>query len=304
MTKLSLQAPPEGNLRIAVIGMGGIGSAFAFQLARTGHHEVTAIARPGSARLEQLKRDGGIVNTRDERADMHLADSLDESVPYDLILVTLPAHRLAPVLASLQRSSAAWIQFMFNTFEPEQLRDTIGADRCSFGMPFIQASLEPDGRLSAKIGAGGQKTKMNNERWTSLFNAAQIPAVFEPEMLLWLRCHVPLCVAFESISVAAMRRGRGASWAEAITIARGLQAGLTLVQRLGYRLYPAGKARLQSAPVFVPASLLWSVSRIPSFRKLLATGIDECAALVDLLVKAARVELQPPAIARIEAMKP
>ena len=45
-------------LRIAIIGIGGIGSTFAFQLVRAGHHEVTAVARPGSRRLEQLKRDG------------------------------------------------------------------------------------------------------------------------------------------------------------------------------------------------------------------------------------------------------
>ena len=127
---------------------------------------------------------------------------------------------------------------MFNIFEPEQLRDAMGTDRCSFGMPFIQASLNPDGKLKARIGAGEQKTKMNDERWVRLFNAAGLPAVFKPEMLLWLRCHVPLCVAFESVSVAAVRRSGGASWTEALTIARGLQESLSLVQRSGYRLLP------------------------------------------------------------------
>lgn len=39
-------------LRIVVLGAGKIGSAFAFQLARTGHHDVTVVARPGSVRLQ------------------------------------------------------------------------------------------------------------------------------------------------------------------------------------------------------------------------------------------------------------
>ena len=77
--------------------MGGIGSAFAFQFARTGHHDVTAIARPSSTRFEQLQRDGGVINTKGERAEMRVASCLDESIPYDLVLVTLPAHRVGAV---------------------------------------------------------------------------------------------------------------------------------------------------------------------------------------------------------------
>ncbi len=304
MVKQSPQTFSPDALRVAVVGLGGIGSTFAFQLVRQGHHDVTAIARPGSPRFEQLKRDGGVIDVKNERAELAIADGLDEEIPYDLVLVTLPAHQIEAVLPALQRSRAKWIQFMFNTFEPELLREAIGADRCSFGMPFVQGSLDLDGRLTAKIGAGGQKTKMNDQRWVDLFNAAGLPAVFEPHMLLWLRCHVPMCIAFESVSVAGKRRGKGASWGEALTIARGLQEGFTLIQRLGYRLYPSGKARLQTAPVWVAGGVLWSVSRISSFRELLATGVNECRALVDVLIAASQQAQPKIAISKIEAMKP
>lgn len=50
------------NLRIAVIGAGRIGSAFAFQLARTGGHNVTVVARPDSERLKTLLQDQAIVD--------------------------------------------------------------------------------------------------------------------------------------------------------------------------------------------------------------------------------------------------
>ena len=304
MSKASARTSSPETLRIAVIGVGGIGSTFAFQLARTGRHAVTAIARPGSPRFEQLKRDGGVINIKNERAELSIADELDEEIPYDLVLVTLPAHQAEAVIPALQRSAARWIQFMFNTFHPERLRDAVGAERCSFGMPMVQGSLDQNGRLIAKIGSVGQKTKMNNERWVSLFNAAGMPTVFEPDMLLWLRCHVPMCIAFESVSVAGMRRGGGASWSEARTIARGMQESFTLIQRLGYRLYPSGKARLHMAPGWVAAGMLWSMSRIPSFRELLATGLNECRALVDVLVAASQEARPAAAISRIEAMKP
>ncbi len=300
----ALRSFSPGPLRIAVIGVGGIGSTFAFQLARMGGHDLTAIARPDSARLEQLKRDGGVINVEKERAELAIADRLDETIPFDLVIVSVPAHQVRAVIPSLQRSAAKSILCMFNTFEPELLRDAIGADRCSFGMPFVQGSLNLDGTLTAKIGTGGQKTKIGDERWVRLFNAAGLPALLEPEMLLWLRCHVPMCVAFESVSVAGKRRGGGASLGQALTIVRSLKEGFTLIQRLGYRIYPSDKARLHAAPAFVAAAMLWSMSRIPSFRELLATGLHEWRALVDVLMAASLRAKPAIESARIEAMKP
>ena len=118
-----------------------------------------------------------------------------------------------------------------------------------------------------------------------VFNGAGIPAILEREMLLWLRCHVPLCVAFESVSIAGVRRGGGASWAESRVIARGMQEGFVLVQRLGHRLSPRGKSWLHASPAGLRAGMLWFISRLTSFRELLATGIGECRARVTLVEK-------------------
>jgi 2-dehydropantoate 2-reductase len=301
---MMIQGAPSSRLRIAMIGVGGIGSAFAFQLSRQGGHEVTVIARTGSSRSQQLRRDGAIVDVKGQRAEVLAAETLDGSIPYDLVLVTVQAQQVDSLLAALQASSAKWIQFMLNYFEPERLLDAVGAHRCSFGMPFVQATVDGDGKLTAKIGAGGQKTKMNHRGWVEVFNAAGLPAVFEPEMLLWLRCHAPLGAAFESVCAAGMQRGGGATWSDSLAIARGMQDGLTLVQRMGYKLYPAGKARLHASPAWIVASLLWFVSRIPSFRTLLATGVNECRALVDILVASAlRTDPQFP-VKNIQAMRP
>ena len=122
-------------------------------------------------------------------------------------------------------------------------------------------------------------------------------------MLLWLRCHVPLCVAFESISYAGVRRGGGASWAEAMAVARGMQESFTLIRRLGYPLYPSGKKLLSNSPVAGPAAMLWGMSRIRSFRELLATGFGECRALVDVLVASAPKARPPVSSSAIEMLK-
>ncbi len=291
-------------LRIAVLGVGKIGSAFAFQLARAGNHDVTVVARPGSVRLQQLQRDNGIVNIKGERASVRVIDVLDEQMPYDLLIVTLLAYQVDAVLPTLQRCAAKCIQFTFVTFEPQRLQDALGVERCAFGMPFIQAVFDRDGKLKATIGAAGQKTRLSQQRWVDLFDAAGLPAVLEPEMPLWLRCHVPLCVAFESVSIAGERRGGGASWSEALVLARGVHESFALLRGLGYQPYPRSKARINGAPTWVVAAMLWTVSRVKSFRELLATGKDECRALVDAMVAAAP-EAKPPArVRQIQAMKP
>ena len=289
-------------LRIAVLGVGKIGSAFAFQLVRTGGHDVTVIARQDSVRLAQLERDQAIVDIKGERASVRVASRLDEETPYDLLIVTLLAHQTDPLLPALQRSAANCIQFMFNTFQPERLQAAIGPGRCAFGMPFVQATLAGDGRLKVAIGAAGQKTIMSQQRWVDVFNAAGLPAALEPQMPLWLRCHVPLCVAFESVSVAGERRGGGASWGEALVLARGVQASFALIRLLGYDIYPQAKKRIDRSPIWAVAMMLWFMSRIRSFRELLATGRPECCALVDTMVSAA--PLGHVLVSDIEAMKP
>ncbi len=295
---------PSPPLRIAILGAGQIGSAFAFQLARIGGHDVSVVARPNSTRLRQLESDGAIIDSTGERAVVSVADALDETVPYDLVLVALSAHQTGAVLTNLQRSEAACVLFMGNTFSPEKLQAAVGAGRCALGMPFVQAMLNPEGRLKITIGAGGQKTIMDQQRWVDIFNSAGLPTTLEPNMPLWLRCHAPLCVAFESVSVAGLRRGGGASWEEALVLARGVQASFKLIEVLGYDLYPRTKRRMARSPVAALAAMLWFMSRIRSFRELLATGKAECCALVDDMVAAASYAKKPVPVAAIAAMKP
>ncbi len=94
----------------------------------------------------------------------------------------LPCRISKTMLPTLQRSDAKCVQFMFNTFQPERLQDAIGAERCAVGMPFVQATLDDDGKLKATIGAAGQKTIMGEQRWVDVFNAAGLPAAMESDM--------------------------------------------------------------------------------------------------------------------------
>ena len=136
---------------------------------------------------------------------------------------------------------------MFNTFEPERLEAAIGRERRAFGMPFVQATLDADGRLKAAVGRGG-----------------------------------------------------GASWGEALRLARGVHVSFALIKSWGHSIQPQAKARIDRSPPRVMAAALWSMSRIRLLRELLATGEGECRALVDVMAEAAAPSLAP----QIRAMTP
>lgn len=299
MTAFSSFSSP---LRIAILGGGRIGSAFAFHFSRNTKHEVTIIGRPGSSRLAQLQRDGGIVTTADERAPAIICERLDETIAYDLILVTLKDYQVGNLLPALRLSAAHRIQFLFMTFEPEHLQQAITPGRAALGMPFLQSDLDADGRITVTVGK--RETLTDDPLLAGLFRDAGLPARHEPNMALWLRCHVPLGVAFESVAVAAERRGKGAPWGRAMTLARGIRSCFAMLRSQGYGIYPKDKEKLGKIPVFIVAGMLWGLSRVPSFRILLATGEAECCALVDDMLASVAAPGQSIDFNAIRAMKP
>lgn len=294
----------SSRLGIAVVGGGRIGSAFAFYLIKNGNHDVTIVARPSSTRLEQLKRDCGIITSDGVHAAATITDNLDVSVPYDVVLVTVLGHQVEGLLPSLRLSTAKSIHFFFNTFTPEHLQEAVGLERAALGMPMIQSNFDASGRLTATVGRGGQQSLTSDQKWANILQDAGLPALFESEMALWLRCHAPLCVAFESISVAGERRGGGAPWHAAYTLALGIRACFRLIRSQGYEIYPQSKLWIERLPVTVIASMLWTLSRIPSFRVLLATGEKECCALVNAMVESGKKTKVFNDCQTIVAMKP
>ena len=141
-------------LSVAVLGVGRIGSTFAYHLARAGHL-VTAIARANSARLAQLTADKAIVLHTGERAAVTPADRLDEQTAYDVVVVCMLDHQLSAVMPSLQRSAAKAVQLMFNTYQP----------RAAGGGAGRAGALHT--RLPARISHYGSRrpTALQHESW-------------------------------------------------------------------------------------------------------------------------------------------
>lgn len=271
-------------MKIAVVGPGGIGSTFAFQLARAGH-EVTVVAR--GKRLEQLQQSKAIVSASGERAAVQISAELDATTEWDLVLVTVLASQVEAVLPALVASAAKTVMFMFNTFEPlARLRDAVGSARFAFGFPAILASLE-DGKLTSKIVTRGMLTTVTDAAWAKVFADAGIPAVVHPDMESWLRTHAALVVPVMIASVLAYTRQAGVSWTEAMTLARATEEGFRLVRKLGNTITPEPIVVVSRLPTPMVAALLWTLSRHPAIRKAGAAGPGEPRALIDAMAAAA-----------------
>jgi 2-dehydropantoate 2-reductase len=275
-------------MRIAIVGAGAIGSAFAYQLATAGH-AVTAVAR--GSRLAQLQEDQAIVLVSGERAPLQVAPALDLSVSYDLVLVTVLAPQVAALVPGLARSNARTVMFMFNTFEAlDELRSVVGVQRFAFGFPAGVFSLLRDGKIQRTLRSG---TTCDDATWAEVFTDAGIPTVVEPDMHSWLRTHAALVVPLMAIGVAVQRSGAGITWSEASTYAAAMDAGFGIVRDLGHPLKPESVAQMSRLPRWLVRSLLWALSRTKTLRDLGLLGPSEARMLVDMMATAAPGKMAP-----------
>lgn len=271
-------------MRIAVVGLGGIGSTFAFQLSRAGH-QVTAVAR--GARRERLERDGAVVTVDGRRAPVDVAATLDPTTAWDLVLVTVLASQVAAVLPALAESRAKTVMFMFNTFESLQpLRDAVGLGRFAFGFPAIVASVR-DGVLRSTIVSLGMVTTVTDAAWARAFADAGVPTVVHPDMESWLRTHAAFIVPIMAAARLAHERHAGIGWRDSTELARAMREGFRLVHEVGSSVTPAAMSAVSRAPNAVIAALLWALTRLPWFRDVGRAGPSEPRTLIDMMSSAA-----------------
>src|SRR5579871_6745739 len=171
-------------MKIAIIGAGRMGSAFAWYLSRAGH-EVTLVAR--GERLARLQQDKAIVSVDGVSAKVEAAAALDTSTSWDGVFVMVLAHQVKPLLPVLKESKAKSIVYLFNTVEAlRPLREAVGSERAVFGFP-TGFSLLIDGKLKATFNGPGQEIAVDSAAWAEVFRAAKLKTLLVPDMESFLR---------------------------------------------------------------------------------------------------------------------
>ena len=271
-------------MNILLIGPGRIGSTFAFYLARAGH-AVDVLAR--GRRLEELRREPAIVSVDGRRAPVTVLDTIDATVPYDLVIVTVLAQHVDALIPALAASRANHILFMFNTFEKTgKWADALGAERLLHGFPNMSAFFEA-GKLRSVIDGPGMVTTLSSPTWAALIAEAGMPTEVEPDMDSFLRTHAAFVVPLMIASQWTWQRSSSLSWAEASRLAGALQEAIGLVRSLGHTVKPAIVARFAKLPFPLLAGVVWLFSRTASNKKLGEFGPAEVRGLIDAMAAAA-----------------
>jgi len=277
-------------MRIAIVGMGAVGTAIAYRLTLHGGHEVTAVAR--NKRLEQLSRDDGHVT--DASAPMQpvklarVLPRLPVNQVFDLIMVTVLDHQVDDaLLATLRASKAAKIMFMFNTVRPLAMyENAVGAERFEFGFPVIQARIDASGVLTHSIiRAGGwpvtSAALMNELRKVGL------PVRVEKRMQSWQRAHAAFAAPFLGLAYRAKHvNGGKVAWADARDFARALDEGFRFFRALGEDTVPWPVALLGRSTVATTA-LFWLLGKTSVIVDAATYGTVESRALIDAMVELA-----------------
>jgi len=259
------------NKKIAVIGAGPVGCAFAVHLVKAGH-DVTIVGR--GQRLANLVKNGGVLTKKSEKAaevtktPVKAVGSLDTTQAWDLVLLTVTEYQFDEQLfATLQACpKRTEILFMFNTFASlDNYFEPLGKERCIMGFPAIGAAFH-DGVLVHTFLTFGQITIISSPEWRSIFSSADITCVHEPDMQSWLRTHAAMVVGAMSSAVRASKKKSGLSWSEAQLSADAAREGFALVKRLGNDITPKFMYYLGVAlPNFVLTGVIWILTRVPSF---------------------------------------
>jgi 2-dehydropantoate 2-reductase len=282
--------------KIAIIGAGPVGCAFAVHLVKAGH-DVTIVGR--GQRLANIQENGGVLTKRSDKATetsktpVKAVGSLDTAEPWDLIILTITEYQFdEPLFATLKATQKTTeILFMFNTFASlDKYFDALGTERCIMGFPAITAYFY-DRVLVHQFLSFGQITIISSPEWRTIFSSAQITCVHEPDMQSWLRTHAVIAVGLMSAFVAAAKRKAGVTWAEAQLSAGAAREGLALVKKLGHNITPRFMYYLVvAAPSFILTGLIWIMTKVPSLRnnpQVLPYWEREMLGLAESIIEAA-----------------
>jgi 2-dehydropantoate 2-reductase len=274
----------RSDLKIAVIGPGRIGSTFAFHLSSAGH-EVTVVAR--GERLLQLQRTSAITAIGGASARVVVADVLDVTMPFDLVLVTVLAQQVDEVMPALVASAAKTIIFMFNTFENnERLRDAVGAGRFASAFPNMTAFFV-DGKLKSVVNGPGMVTTLSSQAWAAVLKEAGMPTEVELDMTSFLRTHAAFVVPLMAAALLTWKRDTELTWREASRLARAMVEGFALVSSLGHTLKPSYIGILAKFPRVLLAAMMWMAARSAAVKNLGEFGPTETRSLIDQMAAAA-----------------
>jgi 2-dehydropantoate 2-reductase len=311
-------------VKILMFGRGVIATLYGWALHRAGH-EVEFHVRPGRAAeygetvsldvLDARERPWGRPVT--DRWSVRYREELEADHDVDLIVVSLPHHRLAEAARFLApRLGRATVLVFGNVWaEPAQAVAPLPLDRLAWGFPQGGGGFGADGVLRGALmapvvlGTFGTPPSERELAVRKLFRDSGFRVQEEPDLRGWLWLHV----AFDAgMSAQGLRRG---TMARLVGSRRDLREALLTARELLPVLQASGvdlsrhraMTALLRAPSWATSAVMAPVTRhVPMARASLAAHTDPHSAepravCRDVLAEARRLGVPVP---RLEAAEP
>ncbi|WP_433211943.1 ketopantoate reductase family protein [Dactylosporangium sp. CS-047395] len=311
-------------MKILMFGRGVIATVYGWALQQAGH-DVEFYVRPGRAATYGDTVDLDLLDARRrvwgrrvvERWPVRYREVLEPDHDFDLIVLSVPHHRLAGAADFLApRIGRATVLVFGNIWtEPQAAIGALPVDRIAWGFPQAGGGFGADGGLrgallpSVVFGTLGQPPTDREQAVRQAFRAAGLRIKEQPDFRGWLWVHF---VSDAGLFSQGLRRGSLSKLAGAAgDLREALLAGRELLAVLRARGVDLRRHRggvlLFRAPTWLTApALAWLTAHVPLARVSLTAHSDPDAeepreVCRDTLAEARRLGVSVP---RLEAAEP
>lgn len=311
-------------MRILMFGRGVIATIYGWALERAGH-DVELYVRPGRAATYGNTVDLELFDLRRrvrgqrvvERWPVRYREALEPDHDFDLIVLSVPHHRLPEATAFLARRVGRATVLIFGNIwtEPPAAIGPLPVDRIAWGFPQAGGGFGADGVLrgtllrSVVFGTLGRPPTDRELAVRQAFREAGLRINEQPDFRGWLLVHF---VSDAGLSSQGLRLGSMSKLAGATgDLRQGLLAGrelLPLLQARGVDLRRhRGGVLLFRAPTWLTARVFaWLTTHVAPLRLMLTAHSDPDAeepraVCRDTLAQARRLGTSVP---RLEAAEP
>ncbi|WP_238006455.1 2-dehydropantoate 2-reductase N-terminal domain-containing protein [Dactylosporangium sp. AC04546] len=311
-------------MKILMFGRGVIATVYGWALERAGH-DVEFYVRPGRAATYGDTTDLDLLDTRRrvwghrvvEKWPVRYREALEPDHDFDLIVLSVPHHRLAEATAFLSpRVGQATVLVFGNIWtEPQAAIGALPVDQVAWGFPQAGGGFGEDGVLRGALlpavifGTLGQPPTDRERAVRQAFREAGFRLKEQPDFRGWLWVHF---VSDAGLFSQGLRLGSLSKLAGATgDLREGLLAGRELLPLLKARGLDLRRHRggvlLFRAPTWLTApALAWLTAHVAPVRVNLAAHSDPDAeepreVCRDTLAEARRLGISVP---RLEAAEP
>lgn len=203
------------KMKIAVLGLGVIGTTYAYALQKAGHETFHIVREgkdiPSSIMVHLL--DGRYNSKGEEKDDDYIVTTASKDEEYDFILISVASGKLEDAIKTLRDRNLKGTVILFCNFwnERKDIEKIVGDFEYVTAFPTAGGHMEKDGKLNCVLFdhimlESREKAKISNyDNLISMLNSADIKQEIPNDMFEWIWIHMAINAGVTS---TAARNGK------------------------------------------------------------------------------------------------